>query len=80
MATERKKQQDRDRMHRKRAEQSEKIEILTEALVKIDGHLTILLGNIHGSEKIDHRWEGMEEVVNGWRSEIALALGDGRDG
>lgn len=67
-------------MQRKRAEQSEKIEILTEALAKVDGHLTILLGNIHGSAKIDRRWEGMEEVVNGWRSEIVLALGSGKDG
>ena len=67
-------------MHRKRAQQSEKIEILTEALAKVDGHLTILLGNIHGSAKIDHRWEGMDEVVNGWRSEIGLALGREKDG
>lgn len=74
MATERKKQQDRERMQRFRLRQSEQIEVLTEALLKVDSHLSILLGNIHGSATIDHRWEGMEEIVNGWRSDIKKAV------
>lgn len=39
-------------------------------LEKLDGHLSILMGNIHGSAKLDHRWEGMEDVVRGWREGI----------
>lgn len=43
---------------------------MLEALKKLDGHLSILMGNIHGSAKVDHRWEGMEHVVRGWRDDI----------
>lgn len=43
---------------------------MLEVLKKLDGHLSILVGNIQGSAKIDHRWEGMEHIVRGWRDDI----------
>jgi hypothetical protein len=47
---------------------------MLEALEKVDGHLSILMGDIHGSAKVDPRWEGMEDVVRGWRNELKAVL------
>lgn len=54
MATERKKQQDRERMQRKREEQSERIEKLTVALSYCHEimHQTIAVLNFHDSQKV----------------------------